>query len=134
MVLDFEKRCTEDEEEKYTRYNLKCGSSCIALTFLKQIHTKYFQRVEKDKEVAVLQTIFFKSMVNLELLQINNLKLEGKFKSFPAELKWLQWHGCSKKCMPSDFWPRELAVLDLSRSYIKNLWDRKGFKVFFMLQ
>ncbi|XP_028801903.1 protein SUPPRESSOR OF npr1-1, CONSTITUTIVE 1-like [Neltuma alba] len=68
-------------------------------------------------------------MVNLALLQINNLRLEGKFKSFPAELKWLQWQGCPLEFMPSDFWPRELAVLDLTHSNVQNLWDRKGSKV-----
>ncbi|XP_028801945.1 disease resistance protein TAO1 [Neltuma alba] len=130
MVLDFEERSTKDNEQAISCCNLKSGSSFVnALSFLKQIHGKYFQRVERDKEVTVLRTKPFESMVNLVLLQINNLRLEGKFKSFPAELKWLQWQGCPLKCMPSDFWPQELAVLDLAHSYIENLWNRKGCKV-----
>ncbi|KAI9126410.1 hypothetical protein K1719_002831 [Acacia pycnantha] len=130
MVLDLEKRCTEDNRGAISWNNLKCGSSFSnALEFLKQMHNKYFKRVDKDKEVAVLQTKSFKSMMNMVLLQINYLRLEGKFKYFPAELKWLQWHGCPLKRMPFDFWPRELTVLDLTRSYIEKLWNRKSYKV-----
>ncbi|XP_028801901.1 TMV resistance protein N [Neltuma alba] len=129
MVLDFEKGAAKYNkgDEASVGENLRCGSSFAnAVRFLKQM--QYFQRVERDMEAGVLHTKAFKSMAKLMLLQINNLRLEGKFKSFPAELRWLQWQGCPLKCLPSDFWPRELAVLDLRHSYIENLWDRKGSK------
>ncbi|PQQ18212.1 TMV resistance protein N-like [Prunus yedoensis var. nudiflora] len=68
-------------------------------------------------------------MVNLRLLQINYLNLEGRFKFLPAELKWLQWKGCPLKSLPSDFSPCQLAVLDLPGSKIESLWHGRGNKV-----
>ena len=133
MILEFDKGASKDKaNEAIPGKALHCGFSFRnAVTFLKQMHRKYFQQVVIDiKAGEVIQTKSFKSMVNLMLLQINNWRLEGKFKSFPPKLKWLQWHGCSLKCMPSDFWPRELAILDLTHSHIENLWHRKGCKVF----
>ncbi|XP_043725037.1 disease resistance protein RPV1-like [Telopea speciosissima] len=79
---------------------------------------------QKDKEVK-LCTVPFQPMVNLRLLQINHVKLEGSLKHFPPDLKWLQWKGCPLEVLPSDFCPRKLAVLDLSESKIKQLWSQR---------
>ncbi|XVF07073.1 hypothetical protein REPUB_Repub06bG0105900 [Reevesia pubescens] len=83
---------------------------------------------ENGKQVVV-STKPFKSMVNLRLLQINHVKLEGKFKFLPHELKWLQWQGCALETLPSDFCPQKLAVLDLSESKIKRVWSSYSNKV-----
>ena len=77
----------------------------------------------------ILDTEGFKSMVNLRLLQINHVKLQGKFKNFPAGLKWLQWKNCPMKTLPSDYAPHELAVLDLSESGIERVWGWNSNKV-----
>lgn len=130
MVLDLEERSVKGKAEAISLSSFVPN----VLAYIKRSHSKYSQLEgvdEKDQEV-VLHTNFFVSMTNLALLQINHLRLEGKFKSFPAELKWLQWQDCPFKCMPSEFWPQELAVLDLTRSRnIKYLWNRKGYKVCF---
>lgn len=85
-----------------------------------------FQAVKNDE--VILNTKSFEPMVNLRLLQINNLRLEGQY--LPAELKWLQWRGCPSECMPLDPWPRELAVLDLSNAKkLKSLWGWESHKV-----
>uniref|UniRef100_A0A7N2LBC3 Uncharacterized protein n=1 Tax=Quercus lobata TaxID=97700 RepID=A0A7N2LBC3_QUELO len=68
-------------------------------------------------------------MVNLRLLQINNVNLEGEFKYLPVELKWLQWKGCPMKTLPLDFCPRKVAVLDPSESKIEHLWRSNNYKV-----
>ncbi|KAJ7953723.1 Disease resistance protein [Quillaja saponaria] len=100
-----------------------------ALAYLKESYKKYIrERAEKEKAVIV-QTKPFESMVNLRLLQINSLRLEGKFKSFPAAVKWLQWKGCPYTSMPSDLNPQDLAVLDLSESKIEKVWSRFSNKV-----
>ncbi|KAL6192442.1 hypothetical protein ACLB2K_033530 [Fragaria x ananassa] len=65
-------------------------------------------------------------MVNLRLLQMNNVHLEGNFKFLPAGVKWLQWKGCPLRSLPSDFLPRQLAVLDLSDSNITSLWGGRS--------
>ncbi|KAI4328338.1 hypothetical protein L6164_020697 [Bauhinia variegata] len=105
------------------------GTRCIqgiVLDFERKIHV---EDIEKDKEV-LLPTRSFEQMVNLRMLQINNLRMEGNFKFLPAQLKCLQWQKCPLERMPSDFYPRELAILDLSYSHqIKNLWGWKSYKV-----
>ncbi|KAI9126178.1 hypothetical protein K1719_002599 [Acacia pycnantha] len=131
IVLDLEKRDAKGQkvDEAISGKNLRCGSSlAYVVAFLKQMHKKYFQRVERDIEAGVIHNKAFKSMVNLMLLQINDLRLEGKFKYFPSKLKWLKWQRCPLTCLPSDFWPRELAILDLTHSNIESLWNRKGCK------
>ena len=100
-----------------------------ALTYAKEKYKKFLQdNADKERE-ALLCTKPFESMVNLRLLQINNVRLEGKYKYLPAGLKWLQWKGCPLKALPSDFCPRELAVLDLSRSGIEKVWGSYTNKV-----
>ncbi|XP_007044430.2 PREDICTED: disease resistance protein TAO1 isoform X1 [Theobroma cacao] len=83
---------------------------------------KFVKKPGTGKEV-VIYTKSFESMVNLRLLQINHVKLEGNFKLLPRELKWLQWQGCALKTLPSDFCPQKLAVLDLSESKIERVWS-----------
>ncbi|XVE56181.1 hypothetical protein DITRI_Ditri03aG0217200 [Diplodiscus trichospermus] len=83
---------------------------------------------KKGKEVAVC-TKALRPMVNLRLLQINHVKLEGRYKFLPPELKWLQWHGCALKTLPSDFCPQKVAVLDLSESEIQQVWSWYSNKV-----
>ncbi|XWS34906.1 hypothetical protein CRYUN_Cryun21dG0077400 [Craigia yunnanensis] len=83
----------------------------------------------KNGKEVVVSTKPFESMVNLRLLQINHVKLEGKFKFLPHELKWLQWHGCALKTLPSDFCPQKLGVLDLSESKIEHVWSSYSNKV-----
>ncbi|XP_043725036.1 disease resistance protein RPV1-like [Telopea speciosissima] len=79
---------------------------------------------QKEKETK-LCTVPFQPMVNLRLLQINHAKLEGTFKHFPPDLKWLQWKGCPLEVLPSDFCLWKLAVLDLSKSKIKQVWNQR---------
>ncbi|KAJ9187572.1 hypothetical protein P3X46_003013 [Hevea brasiliensis] len=83
---------------------------------------------EKQGEI-ILSTSSFESMVNLRLLQINRVKLEGKFKYFPGELKWLQWKECPLRNLPSDYHPSRLAILDLSESGIQRVWGWCSNKV-----
>ncbi|KAF8407706.1 hypothetical protein HHK36_006841 [Tetracentron sinense] len=86
---------------------------------------------EEEKEVK-LCTKPFEPMKNLRLLQINDVNLEGNFELVPANLRCLQWKGCPLEALPSDFCPPKLAVLDLSGSNIKRVWDQRrsgGYKM-----
>ncbi|VVA24108.1 PREDICTED: TMV resistance [Prunus dulcis] len=100
-----------------------------SVTYLKERYKTYLEtEAEKKRQVTIFSEPL-RAMVNLRLLQINYLNLEGHFKFLPAELKWLQWKGCPLNSLPSDFPPRQLAVLDLSRSKIEHLWHGGGNKV-----
>ncbi|KAK8627333.1 hypothetical protein V6N13_134946 [Hibiscus sabdariffa] len=80
------------------------------------------KKSENGEQVTV-RTEPFESMVNLRLLQVNHVNLEGQFKFLPREVKCLQWQGCALDTLPSDFCPQKLAVLDLSGSKIEQLWS-----------
>ncbi|KAI9088212.1 hypothetical protein K1719_029933 [Acacia pycnantha] len=80
IVLDLEKGDAKGQkiDEAISGKNLRCGSSLAnVVSFFKQMHRKYFQRVERDIEAGVIHTKAFISMVNLMLLQINDLTLEA---------------------------------------------------------
>ncbi|XP_057948493.1 disease resistance protein RPV1-like isoform X1 [Malania oleifera] len=91
-----------------------------AVIYLRETLKKCFHHDMEERE-EMFYTKPFESMVNLRLLQINHVKMEGSFKYMPAGLKWLQWKGCPLEILPDNFFPRELAVLDLSESKIKHL-------------
>ncbi|KAJ8531261.1 hypothetical protein K7X08_026695 [Anisodus acutangulus] len=67
----------------------------------------------KDLE---LSTKAFAKMVNLRLLQIDNVRLKGKFEYLPNKLKWLRWKHCPLKYIRSNFHMDTLVVLDMSES------------------
>uniref|UniRef100_A0A7N2LAQ5 TIR domain-containing protein n=1 Tax=Quercus lobata TaxID=97700 RepID=A0A7N2LAQ5_QUELO len=125
IVLDFQRRpiVQDASGERISWENLlRTPNFTSALTYAKERYKKFLQdNAEKEREV-VLCTKPFESMVNLRLLQINHVRLEGKYKYLPAGLKWLQWKGCPLKALPSEFLPRELSVLDLSESRIEQVW------------
>ncbi|CAL2231556.1 unnamed protein product [Prunus armeniaca] len=133
IVLDLEsmKRSVGDPSgDRISWDNFRRGPTFTsAVTYLKERYKAYLQtKAEKKREVTIFSKPL-RAMVNLRLLQINDLNLEGCFKFLPAELKWLQWKGCPLKSLPSDFSPRQLAVLDLPRSKIESLWHGRGNKL-----
>ncbi|KAI9107441.1 hypothetical protein K1719_021478 [Acacia pycnantha] len=80
IVLDLEKGDAKGQKiaDAIFGKNLRCGSSLAnVVSFFKQMHKKYFQRVERDIEAGVIHAKAFISMVNLMLLQINDLTLEA---------------------------------------------------------
>jgi hypothetical protein len=115
--------------------NLKRTPNCTSgLTYLEELYKKRLHTKAKKEREVILYTKFFQSMVNLRLLQINYSRLEGRYKYLSPELKWLQWKGCPLRSLPSDFCPRELAVLDLSESKIEQVWGGYSNKVRFTFQ
>ncbi|XP_048440606.1 disease resistance protein RPV1-like [Pyrus x bretschneideri] len=126
IVLDFESsiRMVRDPSGDRVSWDnfRKSPSFSSAVTYLKERHRAYLQNQAEKKREVVICSKPLGAMVNLRLLQINFVNLEGKFKFLPAELKWLQWKGCPLKFLPSDFCPRRLAVLDLSKSKLVSLW------------
>lgn len=92
-----------------------------ALTYLKERYKAHLQSQAEKKSEVTISSQPLGAMVNLRLLQINNVNLEGNFKFLPAELKWLQWKCCPLRSLPFNFLPPQLAVLDLSDSTITSL-------------
>ncbi|XP_061997104.1 disease resistance-like protein DSC1 isoform X2 [Rosa rugosa] len=49
--------------------------------------------------------------------------LTGDFKFLSRELKVLVWHGYPQKCLPSNFDPKNLVLLDVRYSNFEQLWE-----------
>ncbi|KAL5761915.1 hypothetical protein ACOSP7_018179 [Xanthoceras sorbifolium] len=130
IVLDLKKKMVRDSSVDHTSFwdtlHRRQSLTSAICTYLKEKYKKFLQPIERE---LVLCTKPFESMISLRLLQINHVKLEGKFKFLPAELKWLQWKECTVKSLPSDFSPSQLAVLDLSESGIERVWGSYTNKV-----
>ncbi|XP_050375465.1 disease resistance protein RPV1-like [Argentina anserina] len=100
-----------------------------AATYLKERYKVYLQNQAEKKKQVTVHSKAFRAMVNLRLLQINYVKLEGSFKFLPPELKWLQWKGCPLKCLSSVLFLRRLAGLDLTKSKVESLCSGQWNKV-----
>ncbi|CAL5380081.1 unnamed protein product [Camellia sinensis] len=74
-----------------------------------------------------LATDAFATMQKLTLLQLNYMQLNGCYKEFPKELRWLCWHGFPLKSIPSDFNMESLVALDMQNSSLTRVW--KGTKL-----
>ncbi|KAK9935594.1 hypothetical protein M0R45_022691 [Rubus argutus] len=127
IVLDFEmKRMVRDPDGDRISWDnfWRSPGFTSALTYLKERHKAHLQSQAEKKSEVTISSQPLGAMVNLRLLQINNVNLEGSFKFLPAELKWLQWKCCPLRSLPFDFLPPQLAVLDLSHSNITSLSGR----------
>jgi hypothetical protein len=78
----------------------------------------------------------FKKMHNLRMIKFHNpftinksnVTFHGFLKSFPNDLKFLQWDGYPQRSLPQDFCPENLVTLDMSYSHLEQFW--KGDQVF----
>ncbi|GJU46839.1 NB-ARC domains-containing protein [Tanacetum coccineum] len=50
------------------------------------------------------------------------VNFSGSLEFLSNELRLLYWHGCPFELLPSDFYPQDIVVIDLSYSNIKQLW------------
>ncbi|PRQ41266.1 putative P-loop containing nucleoside triphosphate hydrolase, leucine-rich repeat domain, L [Rosa chinensis] len=100
-----------------------------AVTYVRERYKAYLQNQAEKKSWVTLRSKPFGAMVNLRLLQMNYVNLEGRFEFLPSELKWLQWKGCPLKSLPSVLFLRRLAGLDLSYSKVERLCSGNTNKV-----
>lgn len=71
-----------------------------------------------------VETIAFREMYSLRLLQLNYVQLNGSYKNFPKGLRWLCMHGFRLSYIPSDLQMEKVVALDMSHSKLKNLWKK----------
>nr|KAJ0224983.1 hypothetical protein LSAT_V11C100037900 [Lactuca sativa] len=63
------------------------------------------------------------NMDNLMLLQLNYVRMDGSYKNFPEEIRWLCMHGFRLKSIPLDLPMMNLVALDMSYSNIESFVD-----------
>lgn len=67
----------------------------------------------------------FARMKNLRILKLpmdDAVNFFGRLDFLSNKLRLLYWHGCPFKLLPSDFYPENIIVIDLSYSNVKQLW------------
>ncbi|XP_056162695.1 disease resistance protein L6-like [Syzygium oleosum] len=69
-----------------------------------------------------LTQVGFSCLSNLRFLQVNGVNLAGNFENLLPQLRWLCWHYCPSKFLPTNFYLRNLVILDLSWSNISEDW------------
>ncbi|CAI9264454.1 unnamed protein product [Lactuca saligna] len=86
------------------------------------------QMIEKEKSHSSfeLKTDAMSNMVNLMLLQLNYVHINGSYENLPKELRWLCMHGFPLKSVPSDLPMENLVALDMSYSNIESFGN--GYK------
>nr|GEX12043.1 NB-ARC domains-containing protein [Tanacetum cinerariifolium] len=80
---------------------------------------------EKSSQKFDINGSAFSRMKKLRILKLPrnpNVYYSGKLGYLSNNLRYLCWHGCPFKFLPSDFYPENIVVIDLSYSYFKNLW------------
>ncbi|KAI7995634.1 Disease resistance protein TAO1 [Camellia lanceoleosa] len=128
ITLNFEKNCDLSLKNIYWMNFRRWPGLASATAYLKEIYNKSFGDCVENENNVILSTKAFEPMVNLRLLQINHVSLDGSFNHFCAELKWLQWKGCPLKTLPAEFFRLDLTVLDLSKSKMVQIWNRKWWR------
>ncbi|XP_028763099.1 inactive disease resistance protein RPS4-like [Neltuma alba] len=77
-----------------------------------------------ESETMHFQTEAFEKMKTLRLLRLGNVQLRGDYKFISKDLKWLCWHHCPEKHIPSDFYQEDLVVIDLKHSNLRRVWKK----------
>ena len=73
---------------------------------------------KKPTEVK-LEAKVFRKMKNLRFLAIHNVHCHGRLKYLPNGLRVLDWNGYPFSSWPSNFCPKSLVVLNMSRSQLE---------------
>jgi hypothetical protein len=71
-----------------------------------------------------IKTEAFAKMKNLRLLQINGANLTRCDRLLFEELRWLCWHKCPLKFLPSNFHLENLVILEMQDSNVKEVWKK----------
>ncbi|KAL1368568.1 hypothetical protein HN51_022717 [Arachis hypogaea] len=74
-----------------------------------------------------LEAKMFKMMKRLRLLQLAGVQLDGNFEDLPKHLRWLQWHECNLKYIPSNSDQASLVAIELEFSNLKFVWKEAKF-------
>ncbi|CAM8976340.1 unnamed protein product [Rhodiola kirilowii] len=120
LYLDIPVTCSDSSlEDEYTRENSKRNGWMAYL-----LPTPSSPITANSRS---LRTDAFTKMTNLNLLQLNNVQLEGGFRNFPKVIKWLRWNGCPLKSLPMEFDLYELVVLEMCHSRLVHAWGAGQF-------
>ncbi|XP_009333811.2 disease resistance protein RUN1-like [Pyrus x bretschneideri] len=104
----------------------KNGTETIqGLALNMQNHPEYSST--RNSNQVVFETGTFSMMHKLRLLQLTYIELNGSYEEFPTSLRWLCWHKFLKGSIPSDFSLKNLVVLEMCYSSMRQVWTGTKF-------
>lgn len=126
ITLDLEKKQNSGSTTNALKHQCTGKHGLVSVVSkLKLKFKNYFNRGKEmegnEKDPTTLHTSSFTPMVNLRLLGINHVNLQGNFNKMPSEIRWLQWKGCPLEVFPPNTCLQKLGVLDLSESRITKI-------------
>ncbi|WOH10111.1 hypothetical protein DCAR_0729573 [Daucus carota subsp. sativus] len=62
-------------------------------------------------------------MSRLRFLYLEVVNLTGSFEQTLEDLRWFCWDRCPLKCLPSEFYPHKLVILELPHSSMRTMWE-----------
>ncbi|KAF3778168.1 Leucine-rich repeat receptor-like protein kinase, partial [Nymphaea thermarum] len=81
-----------------------------------------------SKYLADVDAEPFAGMSQIRMLRLGDVPLTGEYADFPRTLKCLQWSPRYLDALPSTLPLENIVVLDLSQSYITQVWNHHGFR------
>lgn len=103
----------KDHVENYADHNV----------LLQQPSSGFYSWHSIDNSNYSIETHAFTAMRNLRVLKLNDVNLIGCYKEFPKRLKWLSWHKCPLKSIPSDLSLEGLVSIDMRYSSLQQTWS-----------
>ncbi|KAM5557199.1 disease resistance protein RPV1 [Rosa sericea] len=129
----------EDVYDVLTQNTATDAVECLMLDLSKSkvdlcIHTGAFARMTKLRLLIIYYSFTFIFDVqyyyrwgrsNETICPVDGCKqlTRGDFEFLSHELRFLLWHGCPLKSLPSTFIPKNLVHLDMRSSHIRELWE-----------
>lgn len=89
----------------------------------------YSEYKDPFKEVSFAMGTFRK-MSKLRFLYIEDINLTGEFEHTLEYLRWFRWDRSPLKCLPHDFCPQELVILELPHSKLTTMWEVNTLNMF----
>ncbi|KAF3774416.1 popC protein [Nymphaea thermarum] len=81
------------------------------------------------REPTRVEAKSFVVMSELRMLRLGEyVRLKGEFEHFPKKLRWLQWNIRHFSSLPNGLHLETIVVLDLSNSWITQLWNPQGLE------
>ncbi|KAL8101932.1 hypothetical protein AgCh_033727 [Apium graveolens] len=74
-------------------------------------------------EGVSFKTESFKKMSKLRFLYLKGVNLTGSFEHAFEDLRLLSWEGCPLKCLPAEFYPEKIVILELPCSKMRTMWE-----------
>ncbi|KAF2309242.1 hypothetical protein GH714_001343 [Hevea brasiliensis] len=128
LILDMH-MLREENENSVEESVLGCEDSPSMVNRLVGIVCQRIGNIPKTSSTSadVIKTEAFTNMRQLNVLLLNDVKLDGGYEDFPKHLVCLRWLRFPLNSMPTCLNVEKLVVLDMRHSRLKHAWQGKSF-------